>query len=607
MIRLVRLTFIGASVQTASIDFGPGLTLVRGPSDTGKSFIVDAIDFMLGSRDLKEIPEREGYSIAMLVLDLNGERFTLVRSVTGGAVSLYAGDHETVPPEPPVRLLADRHNADNNENLSMWLLGEMGVAGARLRKNAHNATVSLSFRDIAHLAIVDETAMQSETPPALTGRYDTKTKEVAVLKLLLENDDDSGLTESPRGQDVRRLKGAKLEVVDQLIGSIDAQLAGMPTHEEVQDQVARLSNSIDQLTGSIREVTQRRSDEAEALSRDEVRSRATRLRRGQIATLRARFSLLRQQYESDIDRLTLVAEGGRLLDLFDGGSCPLCGANPEHQHYDELVTADGEYSLSAATTAEIDRTHVLLADLERTFQDLAANEASLVAGGSELDTRIQQRKQRLIQLEGVIKPGRDELAQFVAKKADLQKTIALFAQLQELQRVRAQIEQESTAQTVAAATTLGIRAVNRFSDAIRARLQAWGYPNADRVEYDRTANDIKADDQFRAAHGKGVRSILHAAFTIGLADYCMARQHPHPGFVVLDSPLVTYRAPGDDEEAGPDRDFATRFYHDLATTFEAQVIVMENTDPLDQLEGSVVDVRFTKEARTGRYGFFELN
>jgi hypothetical protein len=34
---------------------------------------------------------------------------------------------------------------------------------------------------------------------------------------------------------------------------------------------------------------------------------------------------------------------------------------------------------------------------------------------------------------------------------------------------------------------------------------------------------------------------------------------------------------------------------------------MENTDPLDQLEDSVVDVRFTKDASTGRYGFFEMS
>lgn len=57
---LTHLTFIGAGLEPASVEFGSRVTLIRGPSDTGKSFIVDAIDFMLGANALKEIPERRG-------------------------------------------------------------------------------------------------------------------------------------------------------------------------------------------------------------------------------------------------------------------------------------------------------------------------------------------------------------------------------------------------------------------------------------------------------------------------------------------------------------------------------------------------------------------
>jgi hypothetical protein len=53
------------------------------------------------------------------------------------------------------------------------------------------------------------------------------------------------------------------------------------------------------------------------------------------------------------------------------------------------------------------------------------------------------------------------------------------------------------------------------------------------------AKDIIAGDQLRSAHGKGVRAILHAAFTLGLANYCTEREIPHPGFVVLDTPVLT--------------------------------------------------------------------
>jgi len=72
---------------------------------------------------------------------------------------------------------------------------------------------------------------------------------------------------------------------------------------------------------------------------------------------------------------------------------------------------------------------------------------------------------------------------------------------------------------------------------------AWRVPDGDRVRYDRNEQDLVAADQLRSAHGKGVRAILHSAVTIGMAQHCFDNDRPHSGFVVLDSPLVTYRPP----------------------------------------------------------------
>jgi hypothetical protein len=76
-----------------------------------------------------------------------------------------------------------------------------------------------------------------------------------------------------------------------------------------------------------------------------------------------------------------------------------------------------------------------------------------------------------------------------------------------------------------------------------------------------------ADDQYRSAHGKGVRAILHAAFTIGLAQYCFDRDIAHPGFVVLDSPLVTYRPPDVDSPGLLDESLPTGIVGASIVTF----------------------------------------
>ena len=95
---LTHLTFIGRAVEPASVEFSPHVTVVRGPSDTGKSFIVSAVDFMFGANTLKEIHERSGYSTALLGLQLpDGQLVTLARAVNGGNVGLYLADVRSGP------------------------------------------------------------------------------------------------------------------------------------------------------------------------------------------------------------------------------------------------------------------------------------------------------------------------------------------------------------------------------------------------------------------------------------------------------------------------------------------------------------------------------
>src|SRR5712671_7960058 len=101
-LRIRHLSFLGPNRQPATILFGPGFNVLYGASDTGKSFVVDTIDFMLGGKGpLRDIPEREGYDRILLGLEnLNGKTFTLHRSTLGGGFKLFEGLHtDSMPAE----------------------------------------------------------------------------------------------------------------------------------------------------------------------------------------------------------------------------------------------------------------------------------------------------------------------------------------------------------------------------------------------------------------------------------------------------------------------------------------------------------------------------
>lgn len=65
--QLRRLTLVGNGVPNAEVQFKEGLNVVSGPSDTGKTFIVQCIDYMLGRKDVpKSIPESDRYETVRL-------------------------------------------------------------------------------------------------------------------------------------------------------------------------------------------------------------------------------------------------------------------------------------------------------------------------------------------------------------------------------------------------------------------------------------------------------------------------------------------------------------------------------------------------------------
>lgn len=604
-LQLTHLTFLG-SRPTASLEFGPGLNVVSGPSDTGKSFIVDAIDFMLGASALKQIPEREGYTLVLLGLrNAEGQHFTLERPVAGGAIGLRRGELRGRAETPPTEVLAAKHSAKNTTSLSRFLLGQVGLDQRLVRKNVRAETRSLSFRDLAHLCVVDETQMQAETAPAVSGSYVGRTAELSVFKLLLQDQDDSDLASAVTSAESGRSISAKIELLDRLIGEVEDRLHDEPDEASLRDQLHRLESTISDFSSAQQDLLAERSQEGaraqevqnnrSLLSVEVVESRA----------LLARFGLLAQQYDNDLSRLELIAEAGNLLGYFDVDVCPFCGAEPDHQHA-EIPDGSDLSAFGAAVQAEREKTRALRDDLGQTMRELGDRMEALRQRDRDLTNVETRARRRVEELDEELRPHQSELQELLEERSKVQSAINLHEQIDSLARVRAELDVDDQVADTAVASELSLSSLREFSTVLVRHLSAWGYPGADTVRYDRNDQDIVANDQLRAAHGKGVRAVLHAAFSVALADYCFDKQLPHPGFVVLDSPLVTYRAPDRAARSDPGLpdNFASLFYRDLENSSSGQVLVLENVAPPDDLSEETRHVAFTKSATSGRYGFF---
>jgi hypothetical protein len=607
---LTHLTMTGPAVTKASVEFDEGLTVIYGASDTGKSYIAQAIDFMLGGKRLMdEVPEADGYTQVILGMILpDGSPVTFVRSVKGGRFNIYFSELHDAPVGPPDQSLSVSSRA--KENLSQYLLARLGIVGAQIRKNAHNQCQQLSFRNIARLCVIDETSMQSKVSPTLSGQFVTETAEKSVFKFLVEGTDDSEIASTEETVDQRKVSKGQADLLTQVIADLESSVANSPDLQQLKDQYAKVRAALDSHSSSISDVIARRDQLVG--ERDSVRSSIEKdhVKLSEVENMFARFSLLRQQYESDLARLEMVAEAGDLLGYFDRGICVFCGAALEDQKMPAMHVAGEATELSIAITAERTKTEALHADLATTLTDVQRQAEDLRSSLTVASRAADIVEEALAAVQEELAPKNELLSQLLDARSNIERAISVYEQVDRMRSLREELLPGEV--PILPGPTLPMSGtLARLSGSISSVLSEWEVPDGHPVDFDLDKYDLIAAGRPRRSRGKGVRAILHAAYTLGLAKYCDTAGLPHPGFVVLDSPLITYRGPegtlaldftDDDEHVSAS--VAVAFFRYVARRHSGQVVVLENTDPPDDISEQAKTLFFTGRTDFGRYGFF---
>jgi hypothetical protein len=608
-LRHVKIT--GEGVEPAEIGFGPGLNVVSGASDTGKSYLVETIDFMLGGGTApRPIPESRGYDTACLSIAAHdGRAFELTRALQGGDFRLTeTGADGTTRPVT----LGARHSARSEENISTFLLRLIGVDGKRVRKNAHNELQNLSFRNLAHLVLVDEEAIIKKGSPLYSGESTQRTAQAGVFKLLLTGQDDGALIAAKKPAIARAELEAQAALLDQILADYDRELSEQTqASSELGAQLERLDAAIAQSVQALEFERsafedQERQRHAAWQARDEILTR-----QAEIDGLLGRFSLLDQHYRSDLDRLEAVSEAGYFFVALDVGRCPLCGA-PAGDHRHDGTAHDGDIdALRAACEQEISKICGLQTELTQAVDDLNA-ERVLLEGRLKAARTAFRNADTLVRetLAPALSAARAEHSRLLEVRAQVRQTLALVERIADLRRKRADVEAALGSKRRSADERPGLppASVQAFCASVEELLTAWRFPHEKPVYFDERGQDLVLGARRRGEQGKGLRALTHAAFSIGLQQTCRRLRLPTVGFVTLDSPLVTFRE-ADSEEAGLDPNIRLQvkhaFYRDLATRIRTdQVIIVENEDPEVALRQAIVSHIFTKRIDRGRAGFF---
>jgi len=599
---ITKIEVKGDGKSPAIVTLKKGLNVISGASDTGKSYICQCVQFILGTeRSPKSIDEAKGYSSLEVTFEENdGGSFILKRELKKNAdISLIEKD--------VTKILKPKHQG--KENLSRYFLDKIGIGNQVLVSGMESLNHStLTLRILEKLFLIDEARIITDDSPLGKGQNTEKTLEASLLKTLLTGNDDSDV------QMLKKRKKSKLSLnvkIENLEDFMDRYFSGGEVDE---NSIKELGDNLNVIEGSI-EMAESELDSLLKIGSEGIERRNNLASRSEVLnrkldddnTVLERFNLLLSKYSSDRERLEANSEAAKYLDSHYVANCPTCGSS---------LDGDSEINVElvlASNASEVRKNERKSEGLHSTIQEiqnhkgmisekLVSIEDELHGLENSLDPNVSKR---IYETRNLIK-SLTENKETLSSKLDVE--IKRGQILKEIGGLQVEHDEIADRYEIPDFT----KEINQLMQEISNILVRWDFPNGSQVSYDKDNRDISIGGKPRGHFGKGYRAICFSAFVIGLMNY-LNKKNRHAGFVVLDSPLTTYKqrdevASGEENE----QDYIANnliyaFYRDLCDFYkENQIIVLDNQEPSKDLQKSMKYIHFSKNERIGRYGFFPL-
>lgn len=573
--------------ESASIKFTPGLNLITGPSNTGKSWIPDCINYVLGAEETRiEVPDKT--EIVLVIGHATGD-VTLRR---------FIGDNI-------INLSTSRYDIDSGDYscakgakkpIAPVLLSLLGIEDdCMIIKNSRFDRQRLTLRTFLYLCIAEQTPIQKMTSILLPEQKTQRTAALSALLFLMTGNNFS--EEDPK--EAKQVKEARRQAV---IEFIRYQMAELHTQQvelterkkQLPEETASIQAKIQNLTGLVaatEEQIKSALDESQSLLREiyTVNKQLT-----ECSLLRNRYAELSSQYESDVKRLTFIVEG----QINDSQNeplevCPFCGT-PTKKH--------GHPAYIHAAQIELNK--------------IISQQRDLSAADSDVAQEDQDLRKKLFRLKETRKKIDDSISEELRPKVESLK--------RSLEHYRAAIEVDSETalldryqkdmvrsleqyQIPVAKETVSFDPKAHFAGDIQFDLDNMldyifrechfdGYSN---VYLDLKKFDVVVNGSHKKSYGQGFRTFMNTLLLLTVHDYLSSDKCAYsPGFLIIDSPIMSLK---EVDEAASGNMKTSLFKYLLSHQEGYQKIIIENTPPdLDYSEINLIHFTGTSE---GRYGF----
>lgn len=619
-----------------------GLSVIAGEISTGKTSVLEFIDYCLGSsRHPRHIEIQRRVRSALLEVDIAGETAVIERPTFSNqqfaTIHRCALDELTDPHTMERRPLAPPGDPNS---LSSFLLTATGLQGIQLKEaptQAQSALDPLSFRDVMPLCFLTNQRMDNKNL-LLEGQHMRNLKLVQIIEILFGVYDDQLAAMSDQ---LDRLEEERKDLTAE-IAALETFLAEneVPGHLELDARATELKEKLVDARTRLDALSARM--QAETTYAAHARAEYAKLRRqsGESAarvrdreTLLRRLLPLRGQYAEDERKLVFFQEADRLFDPLRVQVCPACMQELPHP---VEIEAGGTCSLCrqhiavepepADITAERGAVRARLQAIDRYIEDVEAQlgEAQAAYEGAVREETASQRRldsqvgrdlspflaqrDELVRERETIQSDEREVAQQVRWRESLDRRHADAARLdQRITELRERIQEMRGKRPDRQLVTQDL--TERFADL----LGTFGFPKLDEPEppsLDTKFVPYVRGNRYTDIGSTGAFTLISLGWELAIFERAVEQGSPHPGFLLIDSPQKNLmpEAGGVEGDEFVDPAIPRRVWEHIVKWSAgmgkaAQIVVVDNRPP-DVADEHVV-VRYSGRVDEPPYGLIE--
>jgi len=578
----------------STIDFGERLTLITGPSDTGKSYIFKSIYYLLGA-DKNNVPfdPAIGYDTVSMEVRKGLSNVIVKRKIGDSTIKVVDENGESTY----------KTNGKEN-NISDFYSELLDISPSlMIPYNADGQTQRFTLRTLKSLFMIREDNTETENPILLPPQNQGATAFLAGLLYILYEQDFSDYDANEN----KKSKAAKRAAVQKYILGNKEKLQAKKGYLEKllsnsQSDLDNIANLVDSLQKELENTNKMISDSIKTIREygnkiinveDQLRGRNLLL---------SRYKALESQYIADIERLGFIVQGQTIIHKHETPVyCPFC---------DSQMNEKQENSYLEASQAEVKKILTNSEDLSLTIADVKSEIAGLTITLEQL-----QSQKNAIQgtINSELKPQKSSIVQ------KIEKYTSFIQATNDLQLINSILESYDNDlihldQTIDTPTQFKPKDLFptdfaiKISETYLSLLRKCNFSPIESAEFDMSTFDIKVNGVAKKTHGKGYRALLNSLLILSLREYINENAIKNPHFYLIDSPLHGLIMPSGIEQTQNVR--KGFFDYLVANHGEDQIIIIENIDrgELPSNIDSIPNIKlieFTQQENNGRYGLLE--